>query len=33
MDVILETRFYIGWMDINQGNTNIHLHLGLAYSF
>ena len=33
MDVILETRFYIGVMDINQGNKNMHLQLGLAYSF
>jgi hypothetical protein len=33
MDVIAEARFYIGWMDINQGNRNMHLQLGLAYSF
>jgi hypothetical protein len=33
MDVIVETRIYLGWMDINQGNKNIHLQLGLAYSF
>ena len=32
-DVVVETRLYYGWMDINQGNRNIHLQLGLAYSF
>lgn len=32
-DVVLEARFYYGWMDVYEGNKNIYLQLGLAYSF
>jgi hypothetical protein len=32
-DILLEARFHYGFLDVNQGNRNAYLQVGLAYSF
>jgi hypothetical protein len=31
--ILLEARFHYGFIDVNQGNRNAYLQVGLAYSF
>jgi hypothetical protein len=33
IDVTIETRIHFGWLDVNNGNRNQSLQLGLAYTF